>query len=72
MVVVLLQTPEANLHKSEDALQDAERMLHPGSHSAFTRFLLRCNSSTTCLYRVRREVMSWARGAALRIASPCP
>jgi hypothetical protein len=27
---------------------------------ALVRFFLRCNSSTTCLYLVRREVMSWA------------
>jgi|GEM_PF-1979043 len=27
MVVVLLQSPEANLHKSEGALQDSESML---------------------------------------------
>jgi hypothetical protein len=39
---------------------------------SLVRFFRRCNSSTTCLYLVRREVMSWACGAALRIASRCP
>jgi hypothetical protein len=33
VVMILLQAPEAYLHKSEHALQDAERMFHLGSHS---------------------------------------
>src|ERR1035438_423621 len=38
---------------------------------ALVRFFLRCNSSTICLYLVRREVMSWARGSlADRLALP--
>src|ERR1700757_2493259 len=32
VIVVLLQATEANLHESEDALQNAERMFHRGSH----------------------------------------
>jgi hypothetical protein len=32
VIVVLLQATEAYLHESEDALQNAERMFHLGSH----------------------------------------
>jgi hypothetical protein len=32
VIVVLLQAPEPDLHKSKDSLQDAKRMLHLSSH----------------------------------------
>jgi hypothetical protein len=39
MIVVLLQAAETHFYESEDALQDAERVLHLGSHSGRSRVL---------------------------------
>src|ERR1700746_1063040 len=72
VIVVLLQARKRTFTNPKTRFKMRKGCSTLARTLALVRFFLRCNWSTICLFLVRREVMSWACGAAWRIASPCP